>query len=403
MVDDSVRARPAAFGRRTGRPGEPNAASVGPAPAPRGQGPWDGRRHDDLASARQPSPPGNGDRGTGRAGHHRDDALASNFRVHSYEPRRLSRAPIFNAGGVRRCRYEAVINLEQGSLAGTAFLRALGIPIRIGLLPLHDSSKAPFLTMPLRLREHDSMWTSFVRATRLIDPGFPEAPDVRPPPIGGSPPVCSDVSRRNSRPPTVRAAFHLGSGQGQPFRRWPVDQFAQLAERMPPSPGPGNRPDRDRTEKPVVGAFQALRRPGADGTALGSLERTAAVIAECDLLVDQRHRPHASRRRNGRADARHLRTRRSPAATLRSGHVRLPSWPAASPAAHASMSIGLRPPGPAPIPTISAVSATSRSRRSSRRQGASWPPPGSTARSAHRPLGEPADRGAGDGPATAGG
>ena len=155
--------------------------------------------------------------------------FGSRFRVHSYEQRGLSAGAILRGlGELRRCRYDAVLNLEQGSLAGTAFLRAVGIPVRVGLVPLHDSTKAAFLTMPLRFRDDDSMWVSFIRAIRLIDPDFPQAPPVESLPL-------SDGAQRWAKEWMVQGeggrvvALHLGSGSAAPFKRWPIERFVGLA------------------------------------------------------------------------------------------------------------------------------------------------------------------------------
>lgn len=220
-------------------------------------------------------------------------STGTGFRIHSYRQKGLSLGAILRtAGEIRRCRYEAVLNLEQGSLAGTAFLRALGIPVRIGFLPLHDGTKAAFLTKSLRFREADSMWLSFVRAIRLVDPGFPEAPLPLPLPLGeGSWRfVRAWLEERIGAGDLAgarRVVLHLGSGPGQPFRRWPLAQFVALAERIRaecPSVTvilTGTAP-----EKPLVGAFLSqYGGPAIDATALGAIERTAALLASSDLLV----------------------------------------------------------------------------------------------------------------------
>lgn len=216
--------------------------------------------------------------------------MGSRFRLHRYEQKGLGvPAIVRSAIELGRCGYGAALNFEQGSVAGTAFLRALGIPIRIGLLPLHDSTKSAFLTMPLPLREEDSMWASFIRAVRLLDPGFPEAPPMLPLPV-------SDDARRFARtwiaesPGTnsgPRVALHIGSGPGQPFKRWPVERFVGLAERLrAAAPDLGVVLTGTPGEKPLIDLFVS-RYSGlaADATGLGSIERTAAVLAACDLLV----------------------------------------------------------------------------------------------------------------------
>ena len=214
----------------------------------------------------------------------------SSFRVHSYDQRGLTPGTILRrAADIRRCRYEAVLNLEQGSLAGTAFLRALGIPTRIGFLPVHESAKAAFLTTALRFREGDSMWASFIRAIRVVDPGFPDAPPVARLPLGDDARDFADgwLTETLGAHRTKLAAFHMGSGPGQPFRRWPVERFVELGEQLRAhAPNLAIVLTGTAPEKPLVDAFLSHYGGRAiDATAIGSLERTAAVLAACDLLV----------------------------------------------------------------------------------------------------------------------
>ena len=212
------------------------------------------------------------------------------FRIHTYSQRGLGAGAILRSAiELRRCRYEAVLNFEQGSLAGTAFLRAVGIPIRVGFLPLHDTTKAAFLSKPLSFRDGDSMWASFIRAVRVIDAEFPEAPPVLPVPMSrGS--RCfgrawlEGVARS---PRSRRVALHVGSGLGQTFKRWPLDRFVALADRLCEA-----APDLvmvltgTPSETPLASAFiERFHGLAVDATVLGSIERTAAVLAQCDLLV----------------------------------------------------------------------------------------------------------------------
>ena len=91
----------------------------------------------------------------------------SNYQLHQYDQRTLSASTILRTlADIRKRRYEAAIDFEQGSLAGAAFIRATGIPIRAGFLPLSSSAKAALLTHPIRFREEDSVWASFIRLMR---------------------------------------------------------------------------------------------------------------------------------------------------------------------------------------------------------------------------------------------
>ncbi len=227
-------------------------------------------------------------------------SLGSDFRVHAYEQKNAGvRAIVRSAIEIRRSSYEVVLNFEQGSLAGTAFLRALGVPTHIGFVPLHDAAKAAFLTRPLRFREGDSMWASLIRAMRLVDSDFPETPEVFPLPLSAEAKHFvrawleekgleeKGLEGKDGRPRTRRVVFHMGSGPGQPFRRWPVERFAALAERLR-----AEVPDLvviltgTAPEKPLITTFLSQCKALAiDASGLGSIERTASLLAESDLLV----------------------------------------------------------------------------------------------------------------------
>ena len=221
-------------------------------------------------------------------------SVGSLFRVHVYDQnKRGFRAIVRSAVALRRCRYEAVLNFEQGSLAGTAFLRIIGAPVHIGFVPLHDTTKGAFLTMPLRFREDDPMWTSFVRAMRLVDADFPQAPSAL------SLPLSTEARRfvrawlaektRLDAPtrPVFKAVFHMGSGPGQPFRRWPVERFLALAEQLRAKiPGLVLILSGTAQERPLIATFLSRFSAHAiDASGLGALEGTAALLAESDLLV----------------------------------------------------------------------------------------------------------------------
>ncbi|HUC19536.1 MAG TPA: glycosyltransferase family 9 protein [Acetobacteraceae bacterium] len=221
-------------------------------------------------------------------------SLGSDFRVHDYEQKRAGvREILRSAIQIRRCAYEAVLNFEQGSLAGTAFLRALGVPAYIGFVPLHDGAKAAFLTLPLRFRENDSMWTSLIRAVRLVDSDFPESPEVFPLPVS---PEAKHFVRmwleekglegKEGRGGIRRVVFHMGCGPGQPFRRWPVERFVALAEQLQMEvPDLALILTGTAHEKPLIATFLSqCAAPAIDASGLGSIERTASLLAESDLL-----------------------------------------------------------------------------------------------------------------------
>ncbi len=213
--------------------------------------------------------------------------LGADFRVHQYTHRSLTaRAAFKSLGEIRRHRYDAILNFEQRSTAGSAFLAATGIPFRVGFLPIEESPKALFLTHAERFQEDRSMWQSFVRLVQMIDPGLPDT--VTPAPLrcdSSSEAWARDwMSKNISRSRTV--AIHLGS-QDLEFRRWPIDRFVQLAERIRAHGSDlaivltGTPP-----ERPLIRAFiERYSGHSVDASDTGTLEKTSSLLRLCSLLV----------------------------------------------------------------------------------------------------------------------
>jgi ADP-heptose:LPS heptosyltransferase len=213
--------------------------------------------------------------------------LGTNFRVHQYTQQKLTpRTALASLLDIRRHRYDAILNFEQASTAGAAFLVGTGIPVRVGFLPTVESPKARFLTHAQRFREGCSMWQSFVHLAQMIDPGLSDS--VTPVPL-----KCGEeaeawaldwLTRHVRRHPAI--ALHLGS-QDLEFRRWPLDRFVQFAERIrslelePSIVLTGTQP-----ERPIIRAFiDQYSGHAVDASDSGSLAKTAALLQRCNLLV----------------------------------------------------------------------------------------------------------------------
>lgn len=214
----------------------------------------------------------------------------SSFQLHHYDRRNLGPGTILRTlHEIRKRRYEAVIDFEQGSLAGAAFIRAAGIRVRAGFLPLNSSAKAALLTHAVRFREQDSMWTSFIRLMRIIDRDFPGEVTTTPLPV-------DDRTRRSIRewiraraggPTDDVIVLHLGSAQKRPYRRWPVQRFIALAERLRiQSPNLFIVLTGQPFESALIQEFvDGYAGRAADAIELNSITKVAALLAECDLLV----------------------------------------------------------------------------------------------------------------------
>ena len=159
--------------------------------------------------------------------------MGSNFDLHGYHQGTLGLAAIARSfRAIRACHYEAALNFEQGSMAGTAFIRALGIPVHAGFVPLSSDHKAAMLTHPPRFREADSMWESFTRLVRLADADFPARAAAVPLPVGAIAHAWAPAGSASSPAPAARGSSRcisdagragpIGAGRSIDLPRWPI-------------------------------------------------------------------------------------------------------------------------------------------------------------------------------------
>ena len=212
--------------------------------------------------------------------------IGASYNVHQYTQRALT---VYSAldclREIRRCHYDAILNFEQRSTAGAAFLAMTGIRFRLGFLPTVESPKARFFTHAVRFQEGWSMWTSFIKLAQMVDSRLPG--NLMPLPL-----KCSTRSEAwaetwlyqhsaGSRP----VAIHLGS-QGMEFRRWPANRFVDLAERLRIDGASSILLTGTPSERPLIQEFIARYSGHAlDASDAGSLEHTAALLKRCDLLI----------------------------------------------------------------------------------------------------------------------
>jgi ADP-heptose:LPS heptosyltransferase len=213
----------------------------------------------------------------------------SSFRVHMYRQKDLDLGSALSTlFDIRRCHYQAILNFEQGSLAGTAFLAATGIPIQIGFVACGQEIKARFLTHTLQFDENRLMWQSFVRLARLLDPGLGET-------ITGWPIRCSEATERwlqewwaeRNGSHKKAIAFHLGCARGMDFRRWPLERFVELAQKLRSTLGTVSFVlTGTEAEKELIRRFMCEYSGHCiDASDLGAIERTIAVLGRCGLLI----------------------------------------------------------------------------------------------------------------------
>jgi heptosyltransferase-3 len=216
--------------------------------------------------------------------------LGSEFVTHTYDPQSRGLAAIAHElRQIRKQRYDTVLNFEQISLTGTAFLRATAIPTRLGFLPLSDSPKALFLTHPVQFRQQDTMWKSFIRLTQVICPDLPEDLSIVPLKCGEQAhrDVCqwwnSEIGEKSIR----AIGLHLGCGKGMKYRQWPVKRFISLANAISSAvQGVVVVLTGTTDEQPLIREFiDSYRGPAVDASGEGSVERTALILKRCDLFV----------------------------------------------------------------------------------------------------------------------
>jgi ADP-heptose:LPS heptosyltransferase len=215
--------------------------------------------------------------------------VGESFRVHQYVPRKLSTwSALQILKDIRSCHYDTILNCEQRSLAGSAFLSLIGAAYHIGFIPISDTPKGRFLTHAMRFRDDQSVWQSFIRLARLIDSSIPQmflptSPKLSEEVEGWA---CGWWNEHVGSGPALTIALHVGS-QDREFSRWPVRRFVELAERA-------RIHNRNLTvmltgtppERELIDAFISMYSGHAiDASDPGSLMRTAALLKRCNLLV----------------------------------------------------------------------------------------------------------------------
>jgi heptosyltransferase II len=215
--------------------------------------------------------------------------VGESFRVHQYVPRKLSTwSALQILKDIRSCHYDTILNCEQRSLAGSAFLSLIGAAYHIGFIPISDTPKGRFLTHAMRFRDDQSVWQSFIRLARLIDSSIPQMFLPTSPKLSEEVEewACDWWNEHVGSGPAPTIALHVGS-QDREFSRWPVRRFVELAERA-------RIHNRNLTvmltgtppERELIDAFISMYSGHAiDASDPGSLMRTAALLKRCNLLV----------------------------------------------------------------------------------------------------------------------
>jgi len=189
---------------------------------------------------------------------------------------------------VRKRKYDAVLDFEQHSFLTAVFARATAIPVRVGFISADPNYREKMFTQPIQLNENESMWSAFVRMGRALDSGLPEPLMTVPLPVSEPANKWLQewwISRITSSGPVV--AMHLGVGPSAQYRRWPLVRFVELASVLSAlqssltillTGGKGEQPFIEEFRRQFSGnTVEAIN--------LGGLERTCAVLRQCDLVV----------------------------------------------------------------------------------------------------------------------
>jgi lipopolysaccharide heptosyltransferase II len=210
--------------------------------------------------------------------------------VHFFDSQHASVASILKTlFEIRTMRYQAAIDFEQGTALSPAFLAAARIPMRIGgYLSGATDARAAMLTHAVEFREADSMLASFLRLGRVLDPGLSVAVEDLYLPYGVSAKRRAETILREALAEGDRiVAFHLGPLGWGDYRRWPLERFVELANRLRPSCQGLTVILTGSSEESRLAEEFSARYTGKSVNLCGrcSVEETAALLQRCDLLV----------------------------------------------------------------------------------------------------------------------
>jgi lipopolysaccharide heptosyltransferase II len=213
-----------------------------------------------------------------------------NAAVHFFDPGRANVASILKVLlEIRKMRYEAAIDFEQGTALSAALLMAARIPVRIGgyLAGLTDA-RAAMLTHGVEFRESDSMLTSFSRLAQVLDPAVSVSAEDLYVPYGARAKRRAENLWKSHIPRAGRVvAFHLGPLAWMAYRRWPLARFVELAERIRETCADLAIIVTGTGDERVLGEQFSAQFSGKTINLCGqcSVEETAAILEACDLVV----------------------------------------------------------------------------------------------------------------------
>jgi heptosyltransferase II len=213
---------------------------------------------------------------------------ASDFTVHCYDPKHDNVLQLIRTLRIiRQARYDVALDFEQYTVLTPLFLRLAGVPVRVGFSNPAEPSRAWFLTHPLPLERESSVWRNYLALASRVEASL--SPDLMTVPL----PVTSEetawtetwLGAQAQHGPLV--AFHVGGAPRVPYKNWPTERFVALGEQLRAKVGEltvvltGTAADRAMIER----FRHDFNGSVIDASGLDGLQRTAALLSKCDLLV----------------------------------------------------------------------------------------------------------------------
>ncbi|MEV4803888.1 glycosyltransferase family 9 protein [Nonomuraea sp. NPDC049421] len=173
---------------------------------------------------------------------------------------------------LRERRFDLAVQIHGGGRYSNPFVRRLGARVTAGLRAPGAESLDRWL--PYTHYHHDTL--RFLQVAALVG-GVGGGLEPRMEVTGGD---RAELARVLGRTPRGLVAVHPGATD--PRRRWPVERFAEAADRTGrPVVVTGTRAEEDL----VTGVVAAMRRPAIPVVGTLGLGGLAALYERCDLLI----------------------------------------------------------------------------------------------------------------------
>ncbi|WP_231619164.1 glycosyltransferase family 9 protein [Nonomuraea sp. SBT364] len=173
---------------------------------------------------------------------------------------------------LRERRFDLAVQIHGGGRYSNPFVRELGAGMTVGL----RAPDAEPLDRWVHYADHQHETLRFLEVAALVG----ATADRLEPRLEVTGRDAAEVAAVLGEPPAGLVAVHPGATD--PRRRWPVESFAAVADRLDrPVVVTGSRAEGDL----VAGVVSAMRRPAVPLAGALSLGGLAALYRRCDLVV----------------------------------------------------------------------------------------------------------------------